>query len=172
MLEGVLDAGTASSARSAGFRRPAAGKTGTTNDYRDAWFVGFTPDLVAAVWVGFDQRYPLGMSGGTAALPLWTTFMKEATAALPPRPFLPPPGVTMVRLDRASGEVLSPDADPQSAVTEAFLDADAPAATAFEHEAIPAAEPAPAPSPGGTQPLREERLAWHDDGRAPQTAER
>ena len=55
--------GTASSARSAGFRRPAAGKTGTTNDYRDAWFVGFTSDLVAAVWVGFDQRSPLGMSG-------------------------------------------------------------------------------------------------------------
>jgi penicillin-binding protein 1B len=169
MLEGVLDAGTASSARSAGFRRPAAGKTGTTNDYRDAWFVGFTPDLVAAVWVGFDQRHPLGMSGATAALPLWTAFMKNATAALPPRPFLPPPGVTMVRLDRASGDVASTDADPQSSVVEAFLDADAPAGGALD--TVPAAQPEAEPSPGGTQKLREERLALHDDGRAPPTAE-
>ena len=170
MLEGVLDAGTASSARSAGFRRPAAGKTGTTNDYRDAWFVGFTPDLVAAVWVGFDQRSALGMSGGTAALPLWTAFMKQATAALPPRPFMPPPGVTMVRLDRTSGEVLGPDADPQSAITEAFLDADAPAAAALEQEAVPAPEPEAIPSPGENR-LREERLARRDDGRAPHPVE-
>ncbi|MBY0279671.1 PBP1A family penicillin-binding protein [Candidatus Binatia bacterium] len=170
MLEGVLDAGTASSARSAGFRRPAAGKTGTTNDYRDAWFVGYTPDLVAAVWVGFDQRSALGMSGGAAALPLWTAFMKDATASLPPRPFLPPPGVTMVRLDRASGEVLASDASREAGIVEAFLDADAPAAAALEHDGAPAPELEPIPSPGETRPLREERLASGDDGRAPRMA--
>ena len=167
MLEGVLDAGTASSARSAGFRHPAAGKTGTTNDYRDAWFVGFTPDLVAAVWVGFDQRSPLGMSGGKAALPLWTAFMKAAMAPLPPRPFLPPPGVTMVRLERASGTVLPPGVIHEDGITEAFLDADAPAVVALEEDLAP--EPVRAPrSPTG---LREEHLAWREEDRARQTAE-
>jgi penicillin-binding protein 1B len=169
MLEGVLDAGTASSARSAGFRRPAAGKTGTTNDYRDAWFVGFTPDLVTAVWVGFDQRSALGMSGGRAALPLWTAFMTEATAGLPPRPFLPPPGVTMVRLDRASGDVLAPGVESENVLVEAFLDADAPAAAALEHDAAQAAEPAP--GAGREDGLREEHLTWDDSGRARQTPE-
>ena len=171
MLEGVLDAGTASSARSAGFRRPAAGKTGTTNDYRDAWFVGFTPDLVTAVWVGFDQRSALGMSGGTAALPLWTAFMKEATAGLPPRPFLPPPGVTMVRLDRASGDALPPGVEGESALLEAFLDADAPAAAALELEHHATDAPEPIPGAGRGDGLREEHLTWDDAGQAPQTPE-
>jgi len=163
MLEGVLDAGTASAARSAGFRHPAAGKTGTTNDYRDAWFVGFTPDLLAAVWVGFDRRAALGMSGGTAALPIWTDFMKEAVAPLPPRPFLPPPGVTLVRLDRESGAPVSGDPvedQGEDSIVEAFLDADAPAAAALEAEPSEPSDAAPPPFEGhdGTDELREERI--------------
>ena len=165
MLEGVLDEGTASSARAAGFRHPAAGKTGTTNDYRDAWFIGYTPDLLAAVWVGFDRRSALGMSGATAALPIWTDFMKSAVAALPPRPFLPPPGVTMVRLDRGSGALIAASSDAttrEGSIVEAFLDADAPAAPAPDGqpaEGAPDVAPAPHENPDGRPDLHEERLA-------------
>lgn len=97
MMEGVIEHGTAREARRMGFLRPAAGKTGTTNDYGDAWFVGFTPDLLAVVWVGFDQRAPLNLSGGQAALPIWTEFMKHATEEQPVSCFLPPPGIRVTR---------------------------------------------------------------------------
>ena len=68
----------------------AAGKTGTTNDYKDAWFVGYTPDLLAVVWVGFDGQSKLNLSGSEAALPIWTEFMKSATANMPVTDFVPP----------------------------------------------------------------------------------
>ena len=103
LLEGVLDRGTGRAARERGFTLPAAGKTGTTNDYGDAWFVGYTPDLVTVVWVGFDQRQSLGLSGAQAALPIWTTFMKQATAGQPRAEFIPPPGVTLVPIDLQTG---------------------------------------------------------------------
>lgn len=93
LMEGVIEHGTARKARSMGFVRPAAGKTGTTNDYGDAWFVGFTPDLVAVVWVGFDKRESLNLSGGQAALPIWTEFMKRATEGQAVACFSPPPGI-------------------------------------------------------------------------------
>ena len=95
LLKGVLDRGTAVAARRLGFTRPAAGKTGTTNDYKDAWFVGYTPDLLAVVWVGFDGPSKLNLSGAEAALPIWTDFMKSATASMPVTDFVapaPPPG--------------------------------------------------------------------------------
>ena len=91
LLKGVLDRGTASGARRLGFTRPAAGKTGTTNDYKDAWFVGYTPDLLAVVWVGFDGQSKLNLSGADAALPIWTEFMKAATASMPVTDFVGPP---------------------------------------------------------------------------------
>jgi penicillin-binding protein 1B len=90
LLRGVLDRGTAASARRMGFTRPAAGKTGTTNDYKDAWFVGYTPDLLAVVWVGFDGQSKLNLSGADAALPIWTEFMKSATANMPVTDFVTP----------------------------------------------------------------------------------
>ena len=90
MLKGVLDRGTAAIARRLGFTRPAAGKTGTTNDYKDAWFVGYTPDLLAVVWVGFDGPSKLNLSGAEAALPIWTDFMKSATATMPAPTLLRP----------------------------------------------------------------------------------
>jgi penicillin-binding protein 1B len=90
ILKGVLDRGTATSARRMGFTRPAAGKTGTTNDYKDAWFVGYTPDLLAVVWVGFDGQSKLNLSGAEAALPIWTEFMKSATASMPVTDFVAP----------------------------------------------------------------------------------
>jgi penicillin-binding protein 1B len=90
LLKGVLDRGTAAMARRLGFTRPAAGKTGTTNDYKDAWFVGYTPDLLAVVWVGFDGPRKIGLSGAEAALPIWTDFMKSATASMPVTDFIAP----------------------------------------------------------------------------------
>ncbi len=80
MMRSVLNEGTGASARGNGFTLDAAGKSGTTNDLRDAWFVGFTPELLAVVWVGFDDNTPLGLSGTQAALPIWTEFMKRALA--------------------------------------------------------------------------------------------
>ena len=77
MLEQVINHGTGDGARAAGFMRPAAGKTGTTNDAKDAWFAGFTPNLLAVVWTGFDQKEVLGLTGAQASLPAWTNFMKS-----------------------------------------------------------------------------------------------
>ncbi len=80
MLQQVIDHGTGYGARKMGFTRPAAGKTGTTNDAKDAWFSGFTPNLLATVWTGFDKKEEIGLTGAQAALPIWTNFMKAATA--------------------------------------------------------------------------------------------
>ncbi|MFI5396986.1 MAG: PBP1A family penicillin-binding protein [Candidatus Binatia bacterium] len=118
LMEGVFDYGTAHAARKQGFKRPAAGKTGTTNDYSDAWFAGFTPDLLAVVWIGFDRKRPLNLAGAEAALPIWTDFMKQATAGLPPNAFTPPPGIALVRIDPASGMLATPQC-PES-LDEAF----------------------------------------------------
>jgi membrane carboxypeptidase/penicillin-binding protein len=81
MLRGVIDGGTGYGVRQAGFTLPAAGKTGTTNDYKDVWFVGFTPTLVTGVWVGYDQPQTIRRNGYAAelAVPMWTRFMKAAT---------------------------------------------------------------------------------------------
>ena len=123
-MEGVLDRGTAARARRMGFKRPAAGKTGTTNDYNDAWFVGFTPDLLTVVWVGFDHKRPIKLAGGEAALPMWTEFMKKATQGTAETAFFPPPGVSLVRIDPESGN-LATDKCPTSFM-EAFFDGYAP----------------------------------------------
>ena len=80
MMRSVLNEGTAAGARGNGFTLDAAGKTGTTNDLRDAWFVGFTPELLTVVWVGLDDNQALGLSGAQAALPIWTQFMTRALA--------------------------------------------------------------------------------------------
>ncbi len=81
MLRGVIDGGTGYGVRQGGFTLPAAGKTGTTNDYKDVWFVGFTPSLVTGVWVGYDQPQTIRRNGYAAelAVPMWTQFMKAAT---------------------------------------------------------------------------------------------
>jgi penicillin-binding protein 1B len=108
MMRSVLNEGTGASARGAGFTLDAAGKSGTTNDLRDAWFVGFTPELLAVVWVGFDDNTPLGLSGTQAALPIWTEFMKRALAGHPNRTFEPPDGVSFIEIDRDTGRLALP----------------------------------------------------------------
>jgi penicillin-binding protein 1B len=108
MMRSVLNEGTGASARGAGFSLDAAGKSGTTNDLRDAWFVGFTPELLAVVWVGFDDNTPLGLSGTQAALPIWTDFMKRALAGHDNLGFEVPDGVSFVEIDRDTGHLALP----------------------------------------------------------------
>jgi len=108
MMRSVLNEGTAAGARAAGFTQDAAGKTGTTNDLRDAWFVGFTPDLLTVVWVGFDDNQPVGLSGAQAALPIWTQFMKAALAGRASVPFDVPGGITFATIDPLTGKLATP----------------------------------------------------------------
>jgi penicillin-binding protein 1B len=109
MLKSVLREGTAAGAAGMGFTASAAGKTGTTNDYRDAWFAGFTPELLCVVWVGFDDNTPVGLSGTRAALPIWVDFMKAALAGRPATEFPPPPeGIVFVEIDRDTGLLARP----------------------------------------------------------------
>jgi penicillin-binding protein 1B len=108
MMRSVLNEGTGAGARANGFAHDAAGKSGTTNDLRDAWFVGFTPELLAVVWVGYDENQPLGLSGTQAALPIWTEFMKNALAGRPNVQFEPPDGVSFAEIDRDTGKLALP----------------------------------------------------------------
>ena len=108
MMRSVLNEGTAASARAAGFTLDAAGKTGTTNDLRDAWFVGFTPELLTVVWVGFDDNQPVGLSGAQAALPIWTEFMTRALAGHESIPFQVPDGISFVDIDPDTGQLATP----------------------------------------------------------------
>ena len=124
MMKGVLDRGTARAARQLGFTRPAAGKTGTTNDTKDAWFAGYTPDLLAVVWVGFDNGTKLGLSGAQAAVPIWTDFMKKATAGTPVTDFAPPPGIKLIDIDPLSGGRATPNCP--TVIQEAFLEGEEP----------------------------------------------
>jgi penicillin-binding protein 1A len=105
MLADVVDHGTGYRVRQAGFRLPAAGKTGTTNEYRDAWFVGFTPNLVAGVWVGFDQPRTIMRDGyaGMLAAPIWGRFMRQAVGDAPRDWLAQPAGVTTGLVCRVSG---------------------------------------------------------------------
>jgi penicillin-binding protein 1A len=107
MMADVINAGTGARARSLGFTLPAAGKTGTTNDFNDAWFVGYTPSLVAGVWVGFDQPHTILPNGFAAdvAVPVWADFMKAATKADKAVGFAPPPGIVTATVCRESGKL-------------------------------------------------------------------
>jgi penicillin-binding protein 1A len=126
LLQGVVERGTGVRARSIG--KPVAGKTGTTDDSRDAWFVGFTPDLVVGVYVGFDQPKSLGAQeqGASAALPVFIDTMSEALADRPATPFRVPPGVRLVRVDAETGLLPGPDTD--TVILEAFLPGTEPTA--------------------------------------------
>jgi penicillin-binding protein 1B len=131
MMRSVLNEGTGFGARAAGFALEAAGKSGTTNDLRDAWFVGFTPELLTVVWVGLDDNRPVGLSGTQAALPIWTAFMMRALAGRPNKPFEPPAGVTLVDIDRDTGR-LAQRGCPR-VYREAFLAGSEPTAVCTLH---------------------------------------
>jgi penicillin-binding protein 1A len=119
MMMDVIRRGTGRRARVLG-RSDLAGKTGTTNDQRDAWFSGYTPDLVATAWVGFDKSKPLGAqeTGGRAALPMWIDFMRTGLKGLPMRALEQPPGLVTVRIDPDTGLLAS--AGNPNAIFETF----------------------------------------------------
>ncbi len=109
MMRSVINEGTGAGVRAAGFAKDAAGKTGTTNDLRDAWFIGFTPDLLTVVWVGLDDNQPLGLSGSQAAAPMWAQFMARALQGEPDSHFEPPDeGITWADIDRDTGKLAQP----------------------------------------------------------------
>jgi 1A family penicillin-binding protein len=133
MLSDVVNHGTAYKARQEGFTLPAAGKTGTTNDYVDAWFVGFTPHLVTGVWVGFDKPRTIVSNGfaGELAVPMWARFMKQATAGHKPDAFKSPAGLVGVAICRLSGRL--PNGLCDRVITEYFVRGAVPSQVCEEH---------------------------------------
>jgi membrane carboxypeptidase/penicillin-binding protein len=131
MMRSVLNEGTAAGARGNGFTLDGAGKTGTTNDLRDAWFVGFTPELLTVVWVGLDDNNILGLSGAQAALPIWTSFMTRALAGQANKSFEVPPGIVFVDIDKDTGKLASPSCP--KIFREAFLAGTEPTEICNEH---------------------------------------
>lgn len=109
ILQGVVREGTGRAVRS--LNSPVAGKTGTTNDFMDAWFVGFTPDIVTGVWVGRDRKERLGKNetGSRSAAPIWLRYMKTVVKDLPRKPFVPPKNIVFVRADKKTGKLATPD---------------------------------------------------------------
>ena len=133
-LEGVVDRGTGRTLRRLGVTGPIAGKTGTTNEFRDAWFVGYTPDLVVAVWVGFDDGARVGLTGARAALPIFARFVR---AALPPearRPFAVPAGIRRAEIHPGTG-LLATERCPGR--PEIFLSGTAPTRNACQRGGWP-----------------------------------
>ena len=161
MLQDAVQRGTGTLASSLG--RPVAGKTGTTNDYKDAWFVGYTPNLVAGVWVGQDDDKGLGHgeSGARAALPIWVRFMAPAAAAYPPDNFTIPDGIDFVQIDAATG--LLPTGASEKVISEVFKKGTAP--TQYV-SAMPEAQPvssSPPPVPAKAVLDQEKRIKLLQD---------
>jgi penicillin-binding protein 1B len=123
ILEGVIQRGTARRANVLGFQGSVAGKTGTTDGYRDAWFVGYTPDVVIGVWVGFDDERPLRLTGSQAALPIW---MDLASRIIPPTvsAIVAPPGVVVRAIDPKTGQLATSQCPEQ--VSEVFIEGTEP----------------------------------------------
>jgi len=157
MLEGVMNNGTAANVRLRGFTAPAAGKTGSSHD---AWFAGYTSNLLCVVWVGYDDYSDIKLSGAALALPVWTEFMKRAIN-LPEysdvKPFAPPQGVVELTLDKSTNQIATP-ACPDD-YTTAFIDGTQPTRTceqsaAAEHgnffQKLFGMEPKPVPPPSNT----------------------
>ncbi len=103
LLRGVMRRGTGGSSARWGLQESTAGKTGTTDGLRDAWFIGYTPDLVVGVWVGADDGRSIGMTGSDIALPIWASVMQSAVRRAPPRPFTPPSGIVMASVESGTG---------------------------------------------------------------------
>ena len=134
LLEGVINTGTAASARAAGVPGAVAGKTGTTNEGRDAWFVGYSPNLLALVWVGFDDGTPAGLSGSEGALPIWSEFMRQALDIYPGGAFPEPAGIAHAKVDVTTGRRAT--AFCPLVTTEVFLAGTEPS-PCEEHGGIP-----------------------------------
>jgi penicillin-binding protein 1B len=143
VMKGVVNRGTAGSARSMGFRKVAAGKTGTTNDKRDSWFIGFTPLTLTATWVGFDDNDPTGLSGSEAAVPMWTRYMIAATAGQPNTDFAVAPGITIADIDLMSGGLATAYCPRNLVETSAFKSGTEPSQPCPTHMALTPVVPVP-----------------------------
>lgn len=124
VMQDVVESGTGRRVKSIG--RPVAGKTGTTDDMRDAWFIGFTPSLVTGVWVGFDQEITLGKQeqGGRAAAPIWLYFMEKALQGMPIETFPVPDGIVFIKVDPKSGTPIT--SSSKNSIYECFLEGTSP----------------------------------------------
>lgn len=124
LMQDVIDRGTGTAVRNNGFWLPAAGKTGTTNDAKDVWFAGITPDLAAVVWLGFDQPKQImpNAFGGSLAAPVWANVMKAAyEKRSPPAPWSPPANVVPAPIDTETGALAADDCPPGNVTVEYFL---------------------------------------------------
>ncbi len=131
MLKGVVEHGTGRRARAMGFTKEAAGKTGTTSKYRDAWFVGFTSNLACLTWVGRDDYRSIHLTGSQAALPIWAEFMKQATKNKPQTPFIPSEEVVELEVDRLTGFIANENCPDR--VMEYFITGTEPTQKCTEH---------------------------------------
>jgi penicillin-binding protein 1A len=151
VMKGVVERGTAARARV--LKRPLAGKTGTTSEATDVWFIGLTPNLVAGVWVGYDVKKSLGPAetGGRLALPLWIAFMQKILPDLPPDDFTPPENVVAIPVNHMTGRPVPQD--EKGAILEYFIRGTEP--EPLQATAPPALSPRPAqapPAPTGPPP--------------------
>ncbi len=147
MLQGVVERGTGRIIREVG--KPLAGKTGTTNDSNDAWFLGFSPDLAVGVYVGFDQPKTLGEheQGASAAAPIFRDFMAEALKGQPAIPFRIPPGIRLVRVEASSGLLAQPG--DRNVILEAFKPDSQPAGRGDVVDGVGATDDGPSAGTGG-----------------------
>ncbi len=148
MMQDVMIYGTAKSLKGFSEQHPAAGKTGTTDDYRDAWFIGYTPDVITGIWVGHDKPKPggKGFTGGGVAAPIWEKFMRQAVASRPVTGFRQPETVVSVTIDPASG--FRANADCPEKTEELFIAGTEPVINCTEHggeplQPIPSTEAVP-----------------------------
>ena len=134
LLQGVIRDSMGTGRRASSLGRPVAGKTGTTDGYYDAWFVGYTPDIATGVWVGFDKEQTLGRgeAGGRAALPIWLEYMKFAHKDVPVRGFSVPPGIVFANIDSESGKLGS--ATSKKLIRQAFKEGTEPTELSRENE--------------------------------------
>ena len=185
ILEGVVERGTARYAL-AGMGRPLAGKTGTSNDSKDTWFVGFSPDLVCAVFVGFDEPSEMGEheTGAVAAAPIFRGFMSEALKDKPPVPFRVPPGIRLVRVDARTGRPAEagdsniiyeafkpgtvPDGGEEATVLDNGLVTDPGGAADPNAPAIPSADSEIAASPAMVQGVQQQQKQAQQKQQTPQ----
>lgn len=132
LLKSVVDEGTARSLRSFGMPQPIAGKTGTTDNFRDAWFIGYTPDLLALVWIGFDDGASIHNTGASAALPIWADLMKHIPQYLSGNWFRTPPGVSKKEICKKSGQLAMSGHCPNT-YQEYFLSDHVPTESCAQH---------------------------------------
>ena len=147
MLKDVLIYGTAKSLHGFSRERPAAGKTGTTDDYRDAWFIGYTPQLITGVWAGYDKPKPMGrgFTGGAICAPIWGRFMRSALADKPAVDFPKPDSVVSVLIDPTTGDLATPDCPKKR--EEFYVAGTQPTVYCPNHGGLDLAPASPAPAP-------------------------